>query len=203
MESKYQGIKFKIERDNKEIIRDTRLSNLEYWCKIFHKLGLAPEYDGGSYGNLSFRTKENNNEFIITGSCIGLKDNLTEDCFVKVVSCDLENKIIHTQGNRNPSSESMLHYSIYNARKDINAIFHGHCKIITEKISQLDISETKNEVPYGTIELVNEVLAILPNNFFLQMKNHGFLSLGKTLTEAGNLALEKYNFAKLFRNTNF
>ncbi len=39
------------------------------------------------------------------------------------------------------------------------------------------------------MKLLGEVMKVLHNENFLVMKNHGFLSLGKTLDEAGNSAL--------------
>jgi len=186
----YQGIKFRVEVVNRKIPEDKRLEELKYWCKEFHRLNLAPPYEGGSYGNLSFRFKDGEDAFIITGSRIGLKDKLSNECFVKVLSCDLDKGVVYTSGVREPSSESMLHFAIYHHRKDVNAIFHGHCQEILSHASRLKISETKKEEPYGTIELVQRVLEILNDESFLVMKNHGFISLGKTMKEAGELTLQ-------------
>jgi len=40
----------------------------------------------------------------------------------------------------------------------------------------------------GTIELAKEVLKVLGNNKLIVLKNHGFVSLGATMKEAGELA---------------
>lgn len=180
-------IKFKAMM-TKRIIHDSKLEELKYWCRIFHLYNLAPNYNGVSYGNLSFRTR--NNQFIITASGLPLKDNLSDDCFVLVSSCNLKKKIIYAHGIRKPSSETMLHYAIYKKRKDVNAIFHGHSQKIL--LSKLKFPETKREEPYGTIKLAHAVLEVLDNNNFLIMKNHGFLSLGKNMKEAGKLAVKMY-----------
>ena len=55
---------------------------------------------------------------------------------------------------------------------------------------------TKKFEEYGTIELVNSVLEILDDSNFIEMRNHGFLSLCNSMTEAGLLALEVYNRCK-------
>ncbi len=188
----YQGIKFKTKIINKIPPEHSGLEELKYWCREFHKFHLAPPYPGGSYGNLSFRVKKGEDAFIITGSKIGLKEKLTDDCFVKVSSCSLKNETICISGVKEPSSESMIHFAIYHQRKDINAIFHGHCEKILSNAHRLKIPETKKEEPYGTVELVEKVLEILNNKSFLIMKNHGFISLGKTMQEAGELALGMY-----------
>ena len=49
---------------------------------------------------------------------------------------------------------------------------------------------TKKEQAYGSIELIEEVEKILQNQFYLVLKNRGFLSLGETMERAGNLALQ-------------
>jgi hypothetical protein len=193
MNEQYQGIKFKTILKDKEQPADPRMKELGYWCNYFHEKNLAPPYPEGSYGNLSFRIKEGENEFFITGTCIGFKDNLAPDSFVKITECDVENKIVYAEGKYFPSSESMLHYSIYETRPEVNAIFHGHSKEIMMAVKNLDIPETKSEEPYGTTELVNSVLEILGDYDFIFMKNHGFISLGISMKEAGEKCMEILN----------
>lgn len=188
----YQGVKFRTEIVSKEVPKDPRIKELKYWCRVFHRYNLAPPYEGGSYGNLSFRLQNGKNPFIITGSRIGLKDASSDDCFVKVSSVDLEKGIVYAHGARESSSESMLHFAIYHQRKDVNVIFHGHSQEILSCVNKLKILETRQEEPYGTIELVQRVLEILNDESFLAMKNHGFISLGKTMKEVGELALQMY-----------
>lgn len=187
----YQGVKFKTELIGKEIPQDSRLKELKHWCGQFSSQGFAPVYQGGSYGNLSFRLQNDKDQFIITASGIDLGAELSEDCFVKVQTCDLEKRIVYASGAREPSSESILHFAVYRQRKDVKAIFHGHSKKILEQARELGIAETTREEPYGTIELVQRVLEILDNKFLLIMKNHGFISLGKSMKEAGS-RLKKY-----------
>ncbi len=184
----YQGVKFKVVLNNKKAPDDPRINELIKWCQIFSIKSLAPAYEGGSFGNLSFRLKENSNEFIITASRVVFDQNLSNDCFIKVTGCDFNNGIISADGMREPSSESMLHFAIYQQRPDINAIFHGHSKEVLEKADKLNLPQTKKEEPYGTIQLVNSVLEIINNHSFIIMKNHGFIALAKTMGEAGQLA---------------
>ncbi|MBU1026570.1 MAG: class II aldolase/adducin family protein [Candidatus Margulisbacteria bacterium] len=189
----YQGVKFKVVFNNKKAPEDPRINELIKWCQTFNLKSLAPAYEGGSFGNLSFRLKENSNEFIISASRVVFGQNLCNDCFIKVTGCDLKQGIIYAEGLREPSSESMLHYAIYQKRPDINAIFHGHSKEILAKAEQLNLPQTKKEEPYGTVELVNSVLEIIDKHNFIIMKNHGFISLGKTMKEAGRISLDSRN----------
>ena len=93
------------------------------------------------------------------------------------------------KGLKEPSSESILHYAIYRNRPDVNAIFHGHSALILANADTLNIPSTSREQPFGSIELVDSVLEILGTGSFLIMKNHGFLSLGPTMEDAGNTVL--------------
>jgi len=190
----YIGIKFKINLINDIIIKDPRIEELKHWCQIFDNLKLAPPYEGGSYGNLSFREHQNKNIFIITGTQIGLKSELSDDKFVRVLDCDLKTQNIYAEGKRNPSSESMLHYAIYQQRKDVNAIFHGHSTEILNNAHKLNFRITIQEEEYGTIQLVNRTLEILDNeiNFFI-IKNHGFFAIAQDMQLAGKIAIDNLN----------
>jgi L-fuculose-phosphate aldolase len=188
MSEGYCGIKFEVSFLKKEEPSHPQLSELKEWCRIFHEKNLAPPYPGGSYGNLSFRTNEKN--FIITGTCMGLKGNLKNDCFVEVCDVDLATKKILVNGTRFPSSESMLHEAIYKARPDVNAIFHGHCSELLKNAARLGIPETMNEEPYGTPELVKSVLEIIQENSMIIMKNHGFISVASSMEIAGRQCID-------------
>ena len=181
----YKGVKFEVVFISSSPPEDERIAELKEWCLTFHKLGLSPAYNG-SCGNLSFRR---NNSFIITPSGVNF-GKIREDDFVEVKKCDLAKKIVYVIGKNKPSSESMLHYAIYEKRSEINAIFHGHSREILEHGEELGVV-TAREVPYGSVELLEEVLKILGKNNFIILKNHGFLSLGRSMEEAGEIALEK------------
>lgn len=193
MVEEYSGVKFKTILKDAEPPSDKRIEELRSWCKIFHEKNLTPPYPGGSYGNLSFRIKSGENVFIITGTGIGLKDDLDDTCFVSVTGCDIEKKIIYAEGKCRPSSESMLHYSIYNARPYVQAVFHGHAKEFLNASSNLGISETATIESYGSVELVNSVLDILGFQNFFIMKNHGFVSLGNSMKETGERCIALLN----------
>ncbi len=186
MSEGYTGVKFTTVFKNKVPPHHPDLALLKEWCRIFHEKGLAPPYPGGSYGNLSFRTDRGS--FIITGTCIGLKDTLGDDCFVEVHDCNITAKEIMITGIRPPSSESFMHFTIYQNRPDVQAIFHGHNQHITQNAAKLGIPETAEEVPYGTLELAESVKEILGTHNFIVIKEHGFVAMEKTMLLAGTLA---------------
>jgi ribulose-5-phosphate 4-epimerase/fuculose-1-phosphate aldolase len=188
-------VRFVTEFISDEVPRNPRLEELKYWCRQFHENNLTPLYENASVGNLSFRVENGKNSFIITASAINSKYELPDSCFVKVSSCEIEKSKVYAYGNRKPSSESMLHYAIYIQRPDVNAIFHGHCQEILNSGNKFGIPETSKEEPFGSMELIQRTLEVLEKNknvnFFL-LKNHGFVSLGRTMKDAGELALEMY-----------
>lgn len=186
MSEEYVGIKFTTVYKHKIAPKHPDLIVLKDWCQLFHEKGLAPPYPGGSYGNLSFRTERGS--FIITGTCIGLKEALNNDCFVEVHDCNTKTKEILVSGTRPPSSETFMHYTIYQNRPDVNAIFHGHNQQITNNASLLGIPETSEKVPYGTVELAESVCEILGSHNFIVIKQHGFIAMNKTMSLTGDLA---------------
>jgi ribulose-5-phosphate 4-epimerase/fuculose-1-phosphate aldolase len=193
MGTEYQGVKFQIVNLDSVKFRDTRIDKLIMLAKVFHEKGLAPPYEGGSYGNLSFRIHENDSPFFITASHTSLNSELNSDNFIQVNSCDLENNLVFTVGAGEPSSETLLHNAIYESRDDVNCILHGHCRQILLNSQKMNFPQTKNSASYGTINLVEEVLDIISDNNFVLMKDHGFLALGSTIEAAETIVMKMYD----------
>lgn len=182
----YTGVKFKTEFISKTPPQNEKILDAIYWANLISEKGMAPYNNAGSAGNLSFRL-ENSNRFIITATASDLGLLINSHYFVEVCDCNLRQKIVKAKGKHQPSSESMMHYFIYNKRKDVNAIIHGHWP---EKLSLLQNGNytcTNNEAPYGTILLIEELNHVIANHNFIVLKNHGFLAMGKSLKEAGEL----------------
>ncbi|MBU1006503.1 MAG: class II aldolase/adducin family protein [Candidatus Omnitrophica bacterium] len=189
----YEGVKFKTVMLGKEAPDDPRIKELAHWCGESHRNGFAPSYDGGSYGNLSFRIKGGSSEFIITGSKIGLKNKLGPESFVKVTSVDMDKRVVYACGAKEPSSESMLHYAIYERRKNVNVIFHGHSEQMLCSAARAGFPETEKEEPYGTVGLVRSLLDISDKGDFLIMKGHGFIAMAVNMEEAWLRVIEARN----------
>jgi len=179
-------IRFNIIFISDEIPGDAKIEELKEWCERFQKNGLTPEIEGNYTGNLSFRSEEG---LIITASGLKRKENLGDDCFVYVKSFDEQNNTVYVEGKRQPSSEAVMHLLIYKTCEEINAIFHGHNYAIMANAKKLKLQMTSKEHEPGSIELANEFLRSLGENNLIVIKNHGFISLGKTMEEAGKKAL--------------
>jgi ribulose-5-phosphate 4-epimerase/fuculose-1-phosphate aldolase len=188
-------VKFKVQFVGHDVPTDPRVDTLRVWCERFNELGLTPMAPGGSraLGNLSFRLREDDAAFVITGSTLSTKERMASGDFVTVLRSDLAGRTVYAAGTRDPSSESMMHYEIYRHRPEVMAIFHGHDRQITAAAAVLGVPETAVEQLSGTPELLAEVMQILGRATFVVMKNHGFLSLGRTMDEAGQQAIAFQN----------
>lgn len=194
MSEKYSGVRFKTIFKEKKGIKEgveKEIERLKFWGKKFADLNLAPKIEGGFAGNLSFKTK---NGFVITASGANLSE-LKDDDFVEVINVNAHLKQIFVCGLKKPSSETILHHTIYVKKQGINAVFHGHDKLVLKFNDMLNFPITEKEQPYGSKELVDEVVKILNNSNYLLIKNHGFISLGKTIDEAGINAIEQHKKA--------
>lgn len=192
----YEGVKFKTIFLSNTVPQDFRLRSMKYWAGVFNDKGLAPPYEGGSAGNISFRLRKGSNEFIITASKTGMKDTISDDCFVKVVSCDMSTEQVFAEGIREPSSESRLHWAIYKARQDVDVIFHGHCEALLANAQKLNVPETSRFEEYGTTALIESVMEILGNHNFVLMKDHGFISMGPSRETVGKQVLKMLGIAE-------
>ena len=190
----YRGIKFDVNVIDTIFPNFPEQKDLITWGRKLCELGCIPTYPDPidhdrtcSAGNLSIRSDDH---FIITaaGSHLG---KLSDTDFVEVLDVDVDAQLITAAGMLEPSSETMLHGEIYTFRKDIRVIFHGHNDLILKYADTLGLRSTKKHYPYGSVKLLQSVIHILNESVdFIVMKNHGFISLGKTCQEAGNLVIK-------------
>ncbi len=188
----YEGVKFQLVRAGDQPPEHTWLDELQKWCVIFHEEEMAPYYSGGSHGNLSFRKKPGSNSFFITAANNSLKESTSNDKFYEVSKVDQDEAVVYASGSveKEPSSETMLHDAIYKNRPEVMAILHGHCEAITKNAPKAGIISTHEFVESGTHKIIDSVMEVLGDHNFIEIKDHGFLSIGKTIEEAGELALQ-------------
>ena len=178
----YVGTKFRTVFARRAVSGDERLGELLNWCRRWAALGLV----GDTVGNLSFRT---GNGFLINRTA-GDLGGITRQEFVEVVDGEPDRAELTVVGLYEPSSESLMHAGIYAARPEINAVFHGHSARLLAEAERLGLPITAREQPYGTTELVAEILSALDGHRFVVMRSHGFVSFGTTMKEAGQEAEE-------------
>ncbi|MFH1697370.1 MAG: class II aldolase/adducin family protein [Candidatus Diapherotrites archaeon] len=170
----------------------------------FAKAGLLESEREVNAGNLSFRTRAG---MVITASGADLA-KLKKGDFIEVLDWGSAKAgdFVFARGAKEPSSESVMHFEIYRARKDVKFIFHGHSGKILKRAKALGLACTKRQKPFGTPELAWEALDVLGAEIgngggktktdFAVMKGHGFLALGKTAKQAGECALKVQKLAE-------
>lgn len=178
-------IQFNTIFNSKKQVDNPLIKELMQWCTELSKANFAPDCSG----NLSFRTKQG---FIITTYMTDFS-RISNENFAEVLAVDAGKNQVIANGNKEPSSETFMHYAIYSQRNDVNAIFHAHSDEFLRNNDKLNLPETKEEKPAGSIELAQEVQSILGNNNFILLKNHGFIALGDTIGSVGNLVMKRYN----------
>jgi len=177
-----------------KISSDAKIVDLKEWSEKFQKNGLTSKVEGKYTGNLSFRSGEG---FVITASGLKSKENLPDDCFVYVQAYDEQTNTFIVEGKNNPSSESVMHHLIYKECRTVNAVFHGHNALIVKYAEKLKLPVTRKECEPGTIELAKEVLKVLGDKKLIVLRNHGFISIGTTMREAGAQALATLTQSKV------
>lgn len=163
------GVKFEVVHGPEEPVRDPRIEELIRIGKALAAKGFCPE----NCGNLSFRVL---NGFVITPVCASL-GNLTIKDFVLVKGVDISKKKVFCAGKTKPSSESMMHKMIYDARPDAQVIIHAHALDLKNAMT------TEKAYPYGTLEFAQSAVEILKDDDLVILKDHGFVSVGKTVDE--------------------
>jgi len=153
--------------------------------------GLVP----GSSGNLSMRIPDSN-LVLIKASGVSFRDMNADD----VIVVNLDGDIV--DGAKKPSKEIRFHLGIYRVRHDVGAVLHTHSPYATlyaslgkpiprvvawPRVKKMPIVEY---APSGSQELAAMVVEAFkdPEVNVALLKHHGVVVVGRTLTEALDLA---------------
>jgi L-fuculose-phosphate aldolase len=164
----------------------------------------------GTSGNISVRLDslvDGSQLFAVTPAATPYESMTAAD--VAVVDFEIE----PVEGDKPPSSESLLHAAIYQARADVNAVVHTHSEYgsvlavtgfplppVTDEVTvaiggQVEVS--KYGFP-GSQDLAENVTAALGMRAAALIRNHGAVAVGRTLDEAMEIAILVERAAKIF-----
>jgi L-fuculose-phosphate aldolase len=144
----------------------------------------------GASGNISVRSGD-----LVAVSPSGVElDRLTPE---DVPVIDLKGDLVEVEGERVPSSETLMHLAIYGAT-DATAIVHTHSTygvVVATTMTELPpihyntlllggVVKVAEYATYGTPELAESVRAALEGRRAALMANHGGVTIGGTLAEA-------------------
>jgi len=183
---------------------DKKVEDLKRWCRELHERGLTPPFigskiinghfvlgDGASNGNLSYRTKKG---IVITCSRLKIKDRLDDDCFALVTNVDWEKKMVHYCGERACSIEAPMHFML-----EKGAVFHFHYDTGLPLAEKIGIPITMRRDDEGSLGLVMNLMDLHqknPKSRILALKEHGFVTFGDDLDEAGKEAVRFHEECK-------
>jgi ribulose-5-phosphate 4-epimerase/fuculose-1-phosphate aldolase len=149
------------------------------------------------YGNISVRL-ESGNEFVISGTQTGHIAVLSETGLSHVYKADIQQNSVECSGPAKASSESLTHYSIYLHVTYANAVIHVHHEALWNSLLQ-KAPTTRKEIPYGTIEMANEIKRLITEEQLLDQKilamaghKDGVITFGKDLDEAMSVLLNYF-----------
>ncbi len=176
-------IKFRCDLKRREIKEPNGFSGLNSLRKRLYRLGLIGLLKNGiGFGNVSMRLG-GNNEFIITGSATGGKENLTLDDYSIVAEAKIEDNYIRCIGKVKASSESLTHYAAYKAREDIVFVAHIHSVSMWESALGSPMPRTSLDAECGTVLLAKEIFELFRNKdvscVVMQGHKDGLLFVGR------------------------
>ena len=163
-------------------------------CAELHALFLEQGQKLGRYGmapanggNMSIRLQQG---FSITSSGCNL-DDIEPDDIVWVHACDPDREEVHYGGPRLPSSESILHHMIYEARADSRCVIHAHDPVATSTTMAGLVPESAREEPYGTVALARIAIETFRRDrCIILLRNHGYVATGDSLEAVANTIVE-------------
>lgn len=150
----------------------------------------------GSGGNTSIKVPGG---MLITSTGSVLSDLKKEDIIFVINATD---KFVYFIGDKKPSSEALIHWSIYLKRPDIKAIAH----VNVGPKDKIKIFTSPKELPYGTDLLAKKTASILKQNDTMMMANHGVVAVSRdNLLSATNLVIKiadknKFKFTTTIKN---
>lgn len=158
---------------------------LIWWAARLAELGMTPSYGPGDHGNLSCRTDAG---VLITATATA-KSRLTPDDLVEVLEVDprATPARVRCRGFKTPSSDTVMHHAIYQRRPDVRAIIHGHDAKALARAEALKLRMTRIPATSTTPALIAEVCDLIQGADYVLLRGHGFLALGASLDEAGEL----------------
>ena len=199
------------------------LADLNSWRTIFYGLGLIGQDAGtlhervrnffrrqssGRYGGVEFGSVSKRfpgfeygdyRKFLVNGSGTGKIERLTEEHYTLVTEYDLETARVKSTGPIEAHLDSLIHALVYTKWGLAGFVFHVHSPDIWRNRKRLRVPATREDVGYGTPEIVEEVgrlfnegkVGIFMNLFAIGSYEDSIVSFGQDSLAAGS-AIVKY-----------
>ncbi len=157
--------------------------------RIAYERGLLTANDG----NISVRLPDGNILITPSGLC---KGRLTPGDLLVISP---EGEVIQAAAGRKPTSEQPMHLEVYRRRPDVNAVLHAHPPYaVALTVAGYDLRDdflpetrmTLGSIPTTDFALPSSpqnaaaIRALIPGHDALMLRQHGSLTVGRTLEEA-------------------
>jgi len=168
--------------------------------KLLYERGML----AGTDGNIS--VKLDDDRIMVTPSGIA-KGRMNPD---EMVIVDINGK--HLQGNQKASTELLMHLAVYKMRPEITACVHSHAPhatafaaagielavdILPEVVVFIGGIPLTDYAPPGTDAVPKSIEPYLEENNAFLLRNHGLLTIGRSLAEAFNRHETVEHYAKI------
>lgn len=173
-------------------LAQSELTELIAWRDRMHQarqIGLYP--NGIGYGNISLRLS--GSTFAVSGTQTGHLAQTTPQHYTLVDGWDIDRNTLRCTGPIQASSESLTHAALYDYSDEIQAIIHGHNRLLWQRGLGV-LPTTAASVPYGTPAMAYEMVRLLEQGDLRQkriliMAGHeeGVLVFGPTLAAAAEV----------------
>lgn len=159
-------------------------------CEIGRRM-YARELVAANDGNISIKVEEN--KLLITPTMMS-KGYMVED---DIILIDYEGNVL--MGSKKPSSEYLLHTTVYKNRQDINAIVHAHpvtvsafaicsrpvdMRYMPEAIMSLGVFPVAEYARPSTRQLAQSIMPYINDHNGCILANHGAVSWAKDIYSA-------------------
>lgn len=124
-------------------------------------LGVNPQ--GVGFGNCSIAigpTQERTGFLVTASQTANLPDNVGDHAFCWVENWNLDHNWVRCRGQREPSSETLTHASLYNCDPAIGCVIHIHHQEAWNRLRGV-LPTTRENLAYGTVELAWEMERLL------------------------------------------
>ena len=172
---------------------------LNSWRDIMRTLEmLGATEDGIGFGNLSARFRDTN-QFYITGTATGKHQKLGREHFCLVTDYNFRENRLSCTGPVRASAESMTHAAIYEADREVGAVFHIHHQTLWKSMLN-KVPTTPDNAEYGSPEMALALLDMVKQKKTRKQRiavmhghENGIMIWGRSPDDAGEYMLSYYN----------
>lgn len=156
-------------------------------CRLLYK----NKFVRGSQGNASMRLEHD--RILIKPSGKSFRDLNSSD----LISVDMTGKVV--KGFGEPSIETPFHLAVYEARKDVNVVFHTHplnvitFSLLKTPLELLEVERNVRTVPFvkymepGSKELATAISRAIRHHDAVILGKHGLVTVGRNVADAYDL----------------